>query len=110
MVLIFGLVQVCGFYQWTYTYHLVKTSSMRLQALEDLEEQLSSSNGDLQTHLLPKQNGGREEEEEDRLPISISSNKTLGEVKIQDQNDIFHSKLLEKKMCFKLFHFFFFEF
>ncbi|CAK9321358.1 unnamed protein product [Citrullus colocynthis] len=48
-----------GFYLWTYTYQLVKTSSMRLKALEveESEEKLKApnhtSNGDLQAHLLP---------------------------------------------------------
>lgn len=51
--------QLGGFYLWTYTYQLVKTSSMRLKALEveESEEKLKvpnhTSNGDLQAHLLP---------------------------------------------------------
>ncbi|KAL4027259.1 hypothetical protein IC575_015722 [Cucumis melo] len=68
-----------GFYLWTYTYQLVKTSSMRLQALEveETEEQLKApnkpSNEDLQAHLLNKQNG----EQAHLLPVSVSSTNTL---------------------------------
>lgn len=67
--------QLGGFYLWTYTYQLVKTSSMRLKALEveEAEEQLKApnhaSNGDLQAHLLNKQNG----EQAHLLPVSVSS-------------------------------------
>ncbi|KAG7015860.1 Protein PIN-LIKES 5 [Cucurbita argyrosperma subsp. argyrosperma] len=48
---------VGGFYLWTSTYHLVKTSSLRLKALEQFKALDHGSNGDLQTHLLSDQNG-----------------------------------------------------
>ncbi|XP_038906012.1 protein PIN-LIKES 7-like [Benincasa hispida] len=78
-----------GFYLWTYTYQLVKTSSLRLKALEveeASEEKLKSpnhtSNGNLQAHLLNKQTG----EQDQLLPVSVSSttNNLLEQVESQE--------------------------
>ena len=68
--------QLGGFYLWTSTYHLVKTSSLRLKALEQFKAPDHGSNGDLQTHLLNDQNG----EQAHLRPASVSSTKTLQQV------------------------------
>ncbi|XP_038906304.1 protein PIN-LIKES 7-like isoform X2 [Benincasa hispida] len=41
-----------GFFQWTYTYHLLRKSSLRVKAIEE-----ASGIAHLQTHLLHKQDG-----------------------------------------------------
>ncbi|KAF5738085.1 auxin efflux carrier family protein [Tripterygium wilfordii] len=45
-----------GFYIWTYTYHLIRTSSVKFKALKATEEDLKEPNRDLdatqETHLL----------------------------------------------------------
>ncbi|XP_022923232.1 protein PIN-LIKES 5-like [Cucurbita moschata] len=69
-----------GFYLWTSTYHLVKTSSLRLKALEQFKAPDHGSNGDLQTHLLSDQNG----EQAHLLLASVSSTKTLEQVESQE--------------------------
>ncbi|XP_022923237.1 protein PIN-LIKES 7-like isoform X4 [Cucurbita moschata] len=64
-----------GFCQWTYTYHLVKTSSLRLKALEEqLISPSHASIGDLQARLLPEQNG----------PVSLPSSKAFQEIESQE--------------------------
>ncbi|XP_022158261.1 protein PIN-LIKES 7-like isoform X1 [Momordica charantia] len=62
-----------GFYLWTSTFHLVKTSSLRLKELEASEELLKApnqaSNAALHTHLLHNQHNG--EEIESQQPVAI---------------------------------------
>ncbi|XP_023007635.1 protein PIN-LIKES 5-like isoform X3 [Cucurbita maxima] len=66
-----------GFCQWTYTYHLVKTSSLRLKALEEpLISPSHASIGDLQARLLHEQNG----------PVSVSSSKAFQEIESQEDS------------------------
>ncbi|XP_023551884.1 protein PIN-LIKES 7-like [Cucurbita pepo subsp. pepo] len=67
-----------GFCQWTYTYHLVKTSSLRLKALEEpLISPSHASIGDLQARLLHQQNG----------PVSVPSSKAFQEIESQEVED-----------------------
>ncbi|KAL5557368.1 hypothetical protein UlMin_039604 [Ulmus minor] len=79
-----------GFFIWTYTHHLMRTSSAKYKALEaeseaaEAEEIIKTRNNDLnadeQTLLLK----GREEEEEHvDISIIVASNKSL-----DDQQDI----------------------
>ncbi|XP_022923236.1 protein PIN-LIKES 5-like isoform X3 [Cucurbita moschata] len=69
------LLLLSGFCQWTYTYHLVKTSSLRLKALEEqLISPSHASIGDLQARLLPEQNG----------PVSLPSSKAFQEIESQE--------------------------
>ncbi|CAK9321355.1 unnamed protein product [Citrullus colocynthis] len=65
-----------GFYIWTYSYHLVKTSSLRLKQLEELEATVQGDD-DLHTHLLPQKPEG----EHDVVP---STNNTLKEIESQE--------------------------
>ena len=51
------IVQLGGFYIWTYTFRLIKGSAMKVQAIEESEKiAIKSSNSDLEadhkTHLL----------------------------------------------------------
>lgn len=66
-------LQLGGFYIWTYSYHLVKTSSLRLKQLEELEATVQGGD-DFHTHLLPQKPEG---EHDDVVP---STNNTLKEV------------------------------
>lgn len=64
-----------GFFIWSYTYQLIRTSSMKYKALEELNQEVAKTpnnelDADHQTHLLnPK--------EEDHLDIIVSSTKYL---------------------------------
>lgn len=62
---------VSGFFQWTYTYHLLKTSSLRLKAIEE-----ASGIGHLQNHLLHKQDSPvsiEQIESQETMPSLLSS-------------------------------------
>ncbi|KAG6596284.1 Protein PIN-LIKES 5, partial [Cucurbita argyrosperma subsp. sororia] len=75
-----------GFYLWTHTFHLVKTSSLRMKAHEAPEEHVKApnhtSNGDLQTRLLHEQCG-----EEEGLPVSVSSRESQESVAILEKRE-----------------------
>lgn len=55
--LVLVIVQLGGFYIWTYTFRLIKGSATKIKAMEEAEKtSIKSSNGDLEadhkTHLL----------------------------------------------------------
>ncbi|OWM68335.1 protein PIN-LIKES 7-like [Punica granatum] len=71
-----------GFYIWTYTYHLIRTSSLKYQALKasDENEEVPKSpnldyNANGQTRLLEGGDQG--------IAVSVESSKTLDEVEDQ---------------------------
>lgn len=72
---LFLVLQLGGFFIWSYTYQLIRTSSMKYKALEELNQEVAKTpnnelDADHQTHLLnPK--------EEDHLDIIVSSTKYL---------------------------------
>ncbi|XP_022158299.1 protein PIN-LIKES 5-like isoform X3 [Momordica charantia] len=61
-----------GFYIWTYSYHLVKTSSLRLKAQEETDQEVlkAANQPDLQTHLLQDD--------------AVSTSNTLPEIESQE--------------------------
>lgn len=70
----YWLLQIGGFFIWTYTYQLIRTSSMKFKALQATEEVSKVPNNDFnsdgQTRLL-------EEEDPEQVAISVSSIKSV---------------------------------
>ncbi|KAB1201992.1 hypothetical protein CJ030_MR8G005374 [Morella rubra] len=75
------LLQLGGFFIWTYTYQLVRTSSMKFKALEASEKVSKTPNNDLdadgETHLLKG-------DDQEHLAITVSSIKSVDD----SQNEI----------------------
>ncbi|KAL5557366.1 hypothetical protein UlMin_039602 [Ulmus minor] len=102
-----------GFFIWTYTYHLMRTSSAKYRALEaeaeaeaaEAEEIIKTRNNDLnadeQTLLLK----GREEEEEHvDISIIVASNKSLDDLQditSIDQNQAMITQPKESEASFQ---------
>jgi len=63
-----------GFFIWTYTYQLIRTSSMKFKALQATEESSKTPNNDLdadgESHLLKG-------EDQEHVAISVSSIKSI---------------------------------
>jgi hypothetical protein len=68
------LLQLGGFFIWTYTYQLIRTSSKKLKALQAAEEISKTPNNnldaDVETHLLKG-------EDQEHVAISESSIKSI---------------------------------
>lgn len=70
----FWLLQLGGFYIWTYTYHLIRSSAAKLEAIEAADEVSKAPNNDLEanqeTHLLTG-------EGQEHGAISVESTKSI---------------------------------
>lgn len=70
----FWLLQLGGFYIWTYTYQLIRSSAAKLQEIKAADEVSKAPNNDLEanqeTHLLK---GGDQEQ----IPIAVASSKSI---------------------------------
>ena len=70
----YWLLQLGGFFIWTYTYQLIRTSSNKLKALQATEKISKTPNNDLsadaETQLLKG-------EDQERVAIIVSSIKSI---------------------------------
>ncbi|KAL0550642.1 hypothetical protein IC582_015164 [Cucumis melo] len=69
-----------GFYIWTYSYHVVKTSSLRLKQLQELGAVPVPHDSQLHTHLLPQK-----PDQDSYHHILPSTNNTLKSDQIESQ-------------------------
>ncbi|KAF2291679.1 hypothetical protein P3X46_029067 [Hevea brasiliensis] len=67
-----------GFYVWTYTYHLIRSSAAKLQAIKAFDEVSKAPNNDLEasqeTHLLKG-------EDQEHVAIAVASTKSIDDDK-----------------------------
>ncbi|KAF2312516.1 hypothetical protein GH714_034952 [Hevea brasiliensis] len=65
-----------GLYIWTYTYHLIRSSAVKLEAIKAADEVSKAPNNDLEasqeTHLL-------KEEVQEHVAITVASTKSIGD-------------------------------
>ena len=73
-------MQLGGFYIWTYTFHLIRTSAEKLKALQAVEEISKVHNNDLdasqETHLLIGQ-------DQENVAIVVASTKSAEDTENQ---------------------------
>ncbi|XP_058009051.1 protein PIN-LIKES 5 isoform X2 [Hevea brasiliensis] len=65
-----------GLYIWTYTYHLIRSSAVKLEAIKAADEVSKAPNNDLEasqeTHLL-------KEEDQEHVATTVASTKSIGD-------------------------------
>ncbi|XP_065856166.1 protein PIN-LIKES 7-like [Euphorbia lathyris] len=70
-----------GFYIWTYTYHLIRSSAAKLETSQVDEEVIKEANKDLEsnqeTHLLKGEN-------EEHVPVYLASAKSIDDIVPQE--------------------------
>lgn len=92
---LFWFLQLGGFYIWTYSYQLIKTSSAKFKELQAEEEVEKTPNKDLdadtQTHLLKG-------EDEERVDVIVSATKSIEDPENQAVTTLSMSWLFIEKM------------
>lgn len=90
-------MQLGSFYIWTYTYQLIKSSSLRYTKMREVEDSLQEPNKDSdaneKTHLL---NGESQEYIDVVVPLSYSTNDD--NTQIQPVRIPFFELLLHRKL------------
>ncbi|XP_038905633.1 protein PIN-LIKES 7-like [Benincasa hispida] len=98
-----------GFYIWTYSYHLVKKSSLRLKEFEELASPEQRGDDYLQSHLLPQKAAGEDdvvpstnklalkeiESQEAGVPILEKESEKLGVMVLGKLQQMFHGIMKE---------------
>lgn len=86
-------MQLGGFYIWTYTYYLIRTSALKFKALEEAEEVSKAPNNNLEatqeTYLL-------NEEHQEHVGIAVASTKSIEDAESQavSVTATLHSRML----------------